>query len=144
MLDFKLTREILQQVGEGGRIRKDLCEVAIQLVRWEDMAMAMLPDHHPSYLELLKFVQPISRFLRSCAEAKRGKGPLCLNCDTEFSKAEKPYAFLAIGSGDTRLAAGICRSCAAQSNEDLLKIGIREAKKMWTDARELPVSSATQ
>lgn len=69
-----------------------------------------------------------------------GEGPLC---NTEFSTAEVPYAFMVTGAPmnpNPIMLTGVCHHCCSYENEQLLKIGHAQIKKIWTDAYPLPSS----
>jgi hypothetical protein len=120
-----LTKNDLWQVGEGGRINKENVAIKVELVRRGCVLFS-------------NYTQPIAHFIFCITNSKFGDGPLCLTCETEFTKAELPHGFMVIGSGDPVLVNGICQRCCEQSSEELLKIGLNNVKRMWPDARELP------
>jgi hypothetical protein len=38
-------------------------------------------------------IDSVEQFLRACHDSAAGKGPLCLNCDTEFGRTRPPTDF---------------------------------------------------
>ena len=57
-------------------------------------------------------------------EAKKGHGPLCLACDTEFSREEPPEAFAitrpACADQGIMVVTGICVRCEGYHTDDHL------------------------
>jgi hypothetical protein len=80
------------------------------------------------------------------ASSVRGKGPLCLSCETEFTATEAPIDFFITGLHTGKhfigkqqiIMTGICRHCSTQSDDFLMREGMKQMKKIWPDAIELP------
>jgi hypothetical protein len=81
-------------------------------------------------------MEAIAQWTKAAFKAKRGKGPICLSCDYEFGrKHTRLGAILVAGpafknwaNGPTPLiVTGICRTCAARSDDDLLE----SARAVW-------------
>ena len=66
-------------------------------------------------------------------------GPLCLCCDAVLRPPAAPGAFLRVGGAVSPtwlgLVTGICKSCAARSDDELLRCGVEHLRKVWPDLR---------
>jgi hypothetical protein len=72
----------------------------------------------------------LNEWLGSCAQTKRGEGPLCLACDFEFSAADMPKGFAVarppIGHQQLMIATGICGNCIERhSDNELMRIAVK-------------------
>jgi hypothetical protein len=84
----------------------------------------------------LRAMQGIGQWLATTGKLAPGNAPLCLTCETEFSRgAPKPAAFLITtpysktwGCDKTAvLVSGVCAPCSARSDADLLA----HARELW-------------
>jgi hypothetical protein len=84
----------------------------------------------------LRAMQAIAQWLETTGNLNPGEAPLCLACETEFSRGTpKPAAFLIVapypkawGDEDTdALVSGVCAPCSARDDADLLA----HARKLW-------------
>jgi hypothetical protein len=107
--------------------------IAMQIFRPnEALAAALLNDR--AYAD--KANSAYLSFRASLQKVKKGNGPLCLTCDTEFlHRGPTPLALVVISAyladwpnkPTTVLATPVCRECAKRSNDDLLNA----AKTLW-------------
>jgi hypothetical protein len=121
--------------------------VAYSLIRKRHVLAATFQMHDPC---LRQIVCAVSRLLRHCEQCERGKGALCLNCDTEFGKTTLPEDFWIItphlvdwSSPEGKLLiTGICTKCSRKSDETLETIGMRRMRSIWPDLRVVGVDVA--
>jgi hypothetical protein len=135
----KITKDTLMEISEAGRIGADKCRIGALLIRPRDVSRALVtPGEHV----IRRYIPQISTLLAHIKKAKRGRGQLCLGCETEFSKTEMPDGFIIIGSiveaSHKVMVTAICSDCGKRSNEELLKLGSVHIKTMWADARVPP------
>jgi hypothetical protein len=117
----------------------------VNLIRGRDLIAASLRGAKiPTHIQ-----NAVAGFLSECSEARAGKGLLCADCDTEFSSMVLPADFIMIAprtgrSGSKIILTGICERCSKHDDEYLFRVGMNDAKKMWTDAYELPSGGGVQ
>ena len=129
-------REELWKFGEARRVNKDMCAIDVHLIRRDSFIRGVISGHANAE----RLVIPIADFLNRSASSTRGHGPMCLSCETEFTASEVPIDFLITGlnTGRQLIMTGICSRCSAQSDDWLMQAGMKQVKKIWTDAVELP------
>jgi hypothetical protein len=81
-------------------------------------------------------VECVIQILGRTRRAKRGHGPLCLDCDTEFhAKSAAPAAFALLvpfANPTGSIVTAICEHCLA--TKDLDAASVRLIRKLWPDA----------
>jgi hypothetical protein len=113
------------------------------LVRRDDVleVMGRLDEPYPRHLWYL-----IGSYLRTCFKAKRGKGPLCLGCETEFVRhGPWPVGFWLIHAHGIEWTAsrdavvtGICSRCEQKNDTDLSAVGLAHMKRIWPNITTRP------
>jgi hypothetical protein len=83
-----------------------------------------------------RLVECVFQILGRIRKVKRGHGPLCLDCDTEFhAKSIPPAAFMLLvpfANPTGSLVTAICENCLA--TKDLDEASVRVLRKLWPDA----------
>jgi hypothetical protein len=121
--------------------------IAYTLIRKHHVLAATFQMHDPRFRQI---VCAVARLLRHCEQGERGKGALCLNCDTEFGKTVPledfwiitPYLVDWSAPDGKLLITGICTKCSRKSDEMLEAIGMRRMQSIWPDLRVVGVDVA--
>jgi hypothetical protein len=83
-------------------------------------------------------------WLRAAARAKRKDAPLCMSCDTAFSRMAVPHALvclLPIANPTAAIVTGVCDRCAPRSGVGNL---VSHVRKLWPDAPVTHPAEAVQ
>jgi hypothetical protein len=121
------------------------------LYRKRNVAAAMMLSDDSRSRQI---VWAIMLFLKSCLESLQGKGPLCLNCDTEFSQGVMPQDFWVVArhltdwtgatEGQPMLLTGICTKCSRKNDKQLEVIGLKRMRRIWPDLTPVPAGNHDQ
>jgi hypothetical protein len=144
---MKLTQDDLrkfQTILNGGNRDQPKVAMAFFIVRQTDA---------PTLRWLLTSDDPLAKatyscidqFLKKSGRTKKGQGALCLSCDTEFSRDEKPAAFVVHSpymlepANTALLLTGICHKCAKSSDEHLMDVAKNNFRGIAPDLQEVAV-----
>jgi hypothetical protein len=93
--------------------------------------------------DLVALVRGIAEFLTQIDASAKGRGPLCLACETEFSANETPADFLLTvpmmadwsKTNAAMMLTGICARCCQHTDEQLLAVAMKLTRGLWPDAQ---------
>lgn len=125
--------------GKAPRARRDQMEHFLREVDGVPLEICVL--RAPDVMALLLSgrrsdgLTTVVSWFAQTARAPAGTGPLCMLCETEFSRATMPEAICCIWPFARRpaaaMATGICRQCFGRVDQKAL---LTHYRKIWPDA----------
>lgn len=109
----------------------------ICIVRRED-APFLLQEALEGDMEYRVILESITNWMRAADRRKKNERFLCLDCNVDFHRHERPDAFLIVTPFAAKtthaMVTGICQRCAARDNAALSTAALSNLRVIYPDA----------